>query len=74
MNKKRRQQIQEVIAKLEACDDELTSIKDDEDDARDNMPENLQESEAYCLSEGYSDKIDDAISYIKEATDALEEI
>lgn len=74
MNQKRRKKIREVIVKLEACESDLTCIKDEEDDARDNMPESLQDSDRYIESEEYSDKIDESLSGIREAIDNLEEI
>ncbi len=74
MNRKRRAKIREVIAKINGCADDLDDIKFDEDYARDNTPENLQGSDAYCTSEDCSDKIEDAISDIRQAASTLEEI
>lgn len=74
MNRERRNRLKEVITRLGACVDDLSSIKDDEDEARENTPENLQGGEAYCVSEEISDKIDDALSDIQEAVNTLEEI
>lgn len=74
MNKERREKIKQVIEKLNGCANELDDIKYDEDFARDNTPENLQGSEAYCTSEDCSDKIEDAISDVRQAASTLEEI
>ena len=74
MNKDRRKRIQEIITHLNTCSDNLSSIKDEEDFTRDNIPENLQGGEAYCVSEECSDKIDDALSDIQQAVGTLEEI
>ena len=74
MNRQRRKHIQEIIDNLNTCTDALTSIKDDEDYARDNTPENLQGGEAYCISEECSDKIEGALSDIQQAVNTLEEI
>lgn len=74
MNKDRRKRIQEIITQLNTCSDNLSSIKDEEDFTRDNIPENLQGGEAYCVSEECSDKIDDALSDIQQAVGTLEEI
>ena len=49
-------------------------IKEDEDEARDNIPEPLQNGDAYCESEECSDKIEDAISGIKDVVESLENI
>ncbi len=74
MNDKRRKRIREVVARLESCSTDLESIKDEEDETRDNIPENLQNGDRYCESEECSDKIDDAISDIRSAIDGLGEI
>ena len=74
MNKERRQRIRKVIQGLSAFSSELESIKDEEDDARESTPENLQNSEKYEESERSSDIIGDAISELNEISDSLEEI
>lgn len=74
MNRERRKRIQQIITQLNTCSGDLSSVKDDEDYARDNTPENLQGGEAYCISEECSDKIDDALSDIQQAVSTLEEI
>ncbi len=74
MNKTRRKKIDDVKGKLNACISELEVIRDEEDQTRENIPENLQDGEAYCLSEECSDKIDDAISDIQGAVSNLENI
>ena len=74
MNRERKTRIKKVIATIYGCADELDDIKFDEDLARDNTPENLQGSDAYCTSEDCSDKIEDAISDIRQAASTLEEI
>ncbi len=74
MNKQRRQRIKEVITQLETCADNLETVKSDEDEARENIPENLQDGEAYCTSEECSDKIEEAMSDIRAVIENLEDI
>ncbi len=74
MNKQRRERIREVINQLESCADDLEAIKEEEDDARDRIPENLQDGDAYCASEECSDKIEDAISDIRAVVVNIEDI
>lgn len=74
MNKQRRQRIKEVITQLETCADNLEAVKSDEDEARENIPENLQDGEAYCTSEECSDKIEEAMSDIRAVIENLEDI
>jgi len=74
VNKERRERIKKVIGTLDGCSEDLSLVKDEEDDMRENIPENLQGGEAYCESEEYSDKIEEALSDIQSAIDSLEEI
>lgn len=74
MNDKRRKRIREVIHDLSIVSSKLESIKDDEDDARAEIPENLESGEIYIESEKSSDIIGDAISELNEITKSLEEI
>ena len=74
MNKTRKTQIKEVITKINGCADDLSDIKFDEDYARENIPENLQGGDAYCTSEDCSDKIEDAISDLRQVASDLGEI
>lgn len=73
MNQIRREKINATIDKIKECLSEFESIKDDEDDTRNNTPENLQSGEVYQKSEECSDAIQDAIDSINEATDELSE-
>lgn len=74
MNKTRKTRIQKIITQLNGCSDDLEDVKFDEDFARDSIPENLQGGDTYCTSEDCSDKIEDAISDIRQAVSTLEEI
>lgn len=74
MNKSRRQQLKEWIKRMDAIKSELESICSDEEECFDGMPENLQGSSNGMNSEEAIDKMNDAISYIEEAVEAIEEI
>lgn len=70
MNKARRKAIQKSISDIEQV---LQEILDDEQNAYDNMPEGLQESENGMISveaqenlEAAIDSLEDAISYLEE--------
>lgn len=73
MNKKRKEKIEKVTQVLETCIDDLSSIKVDEDDYRDSVPENLQSSQTYEDSEEWSDALEDAIDSIQSAVESLKE-
>lgn len=74
MNKERRQKIREVIKDISIISSRLDGIKDDEDDTRVDVPENLQSSEQYETSEHCSDIMEDAISDLNQICENLEEI
>ncbi len=45
MNKSRRERLESIIEKLENQNDELCQLYEEEQEAYDNMPESLQDSE-----------------------------
>lgn len=74
MNNTRRNQIRELISKLETINFELDvlrgeieSTKEEEQEYYDNIPENLQNSERAENSEYAIDDLDSAISNIENA-------
>lgn len=78
MNKARRKELSEVIRGLNMVKDkddlysiinELDSIKDDEQDYYDNIPENLQYSQRAEDSEQAIDNLEEALSLLNEAYD-----
>ena len=72
MNKIRRKALQEIYDKLSDLREELETIKDEEDESWENMPENLQGSERYEQSETASGNIDEAMEYLSSACDSIE--
>lgn len=72
MNKQRRKTINEIYDKLAELRDLLEEVKCEEEDYRDNMPENLQNSERYEIAEEACDNLDSALSSLEEALDYVE--
>ena len=70
MNNKRRKEIQKAIIDIE---DIVQKILDEEEEAFENMPENLQESERGEISQNAQDCLSDAIDALEEAIGALED-
>lgn len=75
MNKKRREQLGEAEKYLNRANSLVESVCYGEQDAMDNIPDNLQESERYAAMEDAVDdlqeaqsRIGDAISYIQSAS------
>ena len=74
MNKVRRDQIHMVIQKISNVIQALEIILSDEQDAYDNMPDGLKESERGINSMDAQESIESAMSALEEASACLEEI
>ena len=70
MNNKRRKEIISVINDIE---DVINTILEEETEAFDNMPENLQCSERGCQSEEAQDNLNRAIELLDEVVICLED-
>ena len=71
MNNKRRKQIDKAINMLTTASNFIESIRSDEEEYMDNMPENLQGSRRYSDAEDACNCLEDAISDIESAIDNL---
>ena len=73
MNKRRRQEIQEVIDEMGMLESRLNSIMEDEQDYLYNIPENLTSSIKYEEAEETVSVLNEAIDLISEIVLCLEE-
>lgn len=73
MNKIRRKQLAAIMEKLEELKADLETLKEEEEDYRDNMPENLWGSERYEKAEAACDNLDYALDSLEEAVSYIEE-
>ena len=73
MNKERRNTLYKLIEEIRKIRDDIEYEKDQEDDYRDSMPENLQYGERYDRSEECSDAMENLIEAIDDGTEELEE-
>lgn len=71
MNKQRRKEIDRIVRKLEALQVDLQYVLEEEQEAYDNTPESLQESDRYTESEEAISAMEDADGSIQEAIDYL---
>lgn len=81
MNKARRKDIAKLVEKIQSLQgdmelllEELENIKDEELEAFDNIPENMQNSERYELAEMAVDNLDSAYDALEEAKFAMDDI
>lgn len=73
MNSSRRNNIRQIIKRLNEIGLEIESVKDEEQDYLDNIPENLQMSQKYYISEEAIYSLEEAKDSIEEAIESLEE-
>ena len=81
MNNPRRKQIDKIIAEIENLQSllaeytvDLSSVRDEEEESLNNMPENLQGSERYEKIEAAYENLDYAHSELESLDDTLTEI
>ena len=74
MNNTRRKQLRKWLEDIENIKSELESICSDEEEAFDNLPENLQGSDRGMAFEAAIDQMNEAVSSIEDAISIIEEI
>ncbi len=67
MNKAKRKELQKAIDLLNEALSIIENIKDEEQEAYDNLSENLQSSEM-------GQKMESAVSYMEDATSSIEDV
>ena len=72
MNDKRRNRIEDVRAAIDNWVGEIEALATEEQDAFDNMPENLQESERGQASEESANQLNEAVSAAEELVNCLQ--
>lgn len=73
MNNDRRKLIDEAMVQLSAAREILEIVRDEEQEALENLPENLQESEQGQRLSETADALDTAVSDLEEIENSLEE-
>lgn len=72
MNKHGRDTLNSLIDRLRDIESEITSLKDDEQDKYDRMPESFQNGEKGNRLEAIISYLEDAESAVQEAIDNIE--
>lgn len=73
MNKENRKQLNEALNLIEQANGIIESVKDDEQDKFDNMPENLQGSERGERLESIISELEYAVDNLNDCRDNIEE-
>ena len=71
MNNKRRKELRRAIDMIETALDIVNRVKDEEEDAMCNYPENLQGTETYENMEVAVDTMEEVTSAIEDGVDSL---
>ena len=71
MNNKRRKELRRAISMIETALNIVNSVKDEEEDAMCNYPENLQGTETYENMETAVDTMEEVASVIEDAVGSL---
>ena len=74
MNKERRKQLEKVVEVLTAQMEELETIKDEEQEAFDNLPEGIQCTERGETMEENVDELDSIITDLENVIDSINEV
>jgi len=73
MNNARRIELDKIVQAISDLRSQLDTVRDHEQDAYDNMPESFQEGVRGQVSQAALDNIDNALSSLEEAEEALTE-
>lgn len=74
MNKYRRSILKSVIERLETAIQKIESVKEDEQEAYDNLPDNLNDTDRANDMYENVDDMEDAVSSLQDIIDQLQEI
>lgn len=74
MNKTRRKELASIVELIEEARERLEAVKDEEQEAFDNMPESLQESERGETMQEYINIMEKLLDALEDGTDELQEI
>lgn len=73
MNNQRRKQLDEVIAKIEEATSLLETLRDEEQESFDNMPEGLQQGDRGQATEASASALDEAVNALDEVLSQIKE-
>ena len=71
MNKARRKILEDLLPKLEGLKDIVSDLEDQEEEARDALPESLMDSEQYERMDNIYEELQQARSDLENAYDAI---
>ena len=73
MNRERRKSLKDIAEQLETLKGSIEDLQSEEEEYRDNMLENLLESERHEKAEEAISNMEDAVGYLEDAISSIEE-
>ena len=73
MNQQRRNVLAKIVDSLTDAKDLIEEVGNEESTSFDNLPENLKESDKWKVLETNSEALEEAVSYIEQAIDKINE-
>lgn len=73
MNAARRKKLEKVIDQISELQEDLQSLLEEEEEYRDNIPENLQESDRYYKADEACDRLGEAVYELENAAGDIRE-
>ena len=74
MNRQRRMILKETLIKIEAIQNLIQDVYDEEQESIDNMPENLQSSDRYVNGEENCDQLMECYEMLDEISEIINDI
>lgn len=74
MNKNRRERLERIASEMDELRSQLESLRDEEQDAFDNTPDSLRESDKGQETEAGLDTLNNAVDELESLADALREL
>jgi len=74
MNKERRKEIQLILDKILDLKEDIEAVKSDEENAFENVPESLQETERAQTMQSTIDNLENVVSSLEDVESSLNEI
>ncbi len=74
MNRQRRKKLTEALEKITEVMDILESVKSEEEESYENLPDNFRDGDRGEEMQNYIDMIEEAYGYLDDANSVIEQI
>ena len=74
MNKQRRKQLEKAFDLVNQAQDILQDVKEEEEEALENLPDSIRNSDRGIEMEGFAEMLEDAFNALDDANSIIEQI